>query len=79
MRSIIINNQFIIDVATDCLSFVVQDGGSKYAASEGMDYGCVFSPCHWTIAAQNTREMDDGASSGLGSSETTSPLVPGGT
>ena len=42
-------NQVIIDLAMDCFSFVVQDGGSKYAASEGMDYGCVFAPCEWTV------------------------------
>jgi lipopolysaccharide transport system ATP-binding protein len=44
-----VNNQVIIDLATDCFSFVVQDGGSKYAASEGLDYGCVFAPCEWTL------------------------------
>jgi len=44
-----VHNQVIIDLATDCFSFLVQDGGSKYAASEGLDYGCVFAPCEWTI------------------------------
>lgn len=44
-----VNNQVIIDLVPDCFSFVVQDGGSKFAASEGMDYGCVFAPCEWTL------------------------------
>jgi hypothetical protein len=44
-----VHNQFTIDVVVDCFSFTVQDGGSKYAASEGLDYGCVFAPCAWTI------------------------------
>jgi lipopolysaccharide transport system ATP-binding protein len=47
-----VNNQFIIDVVLNAFTFIVQDGGSKYAASEGMDYGCVFSPCQWTLAYQ---------------------------
>ena len=42
-------NQVIVDLALDCFSFMVQDGGSKYAASEGQDYGCVFAPCQWTM------------------------------
>jgi lipopolysaccharide transport system ATP-binding protein len=45
-----VNNQFVIDIALNAFTFIVQDGGSKYSASEGMDYGCVFSPCQWTLA-----------------------------
>ncbi len=44
-----VHNQFVIDPASDCFSFVVQDGGSKYAASEGVAYGCVFAPCNWSV------------------------------
>jgi lipopolysaccharide transport system ATP-binding protein len=44
-----VNNLFHIDLNFDCFSFTVQDGGSKYAASEGLDYGCVFAPCEWTL------------------------------
>lgn len=55
--STFVNNQFIIDVAWDCFTFVVQDGGSKYAASEGLDYGCVFAPCEWTIVHQGGRKV----------------------
>lgn len=46
----LVNNQVLIDIAVDGLSFVVQDAGSKYAASEGMDYGCVFAPCDWRMS-----------------------------
>ena len=41
-------NQVVIDDVPNALSFIVQDGGSKYAATEGLDYGSVFSPCEWT-------------------------------
>jgi len=44
-----VNNQVVIAGVSDALSFTIQDGGSKYAASEGLDYGCVFDPCRWTI------------------------------
>lgn len=44
-----VHNQVVIDSAPNAFSFVVQDGGSKYAASDGLDYGCVFSPCDWTV------------------------------
>jgi lipopolysaccharide transport system ATP-binding protein len=43
-------NQMIFDLAEDALSFTVIDGGSKYAASEGLDYGCVFVDCKWSVA-----------------------------
>ena len=52
-----VNNQFIIDLVADCFSFVVHDGGSKYAASEGMDYGCVFAPCEWTLKYEGQPAM----------------------
>lgn len=42
-------NQIIFDLANDALSVTVIDGGSKYAASEGLDYGCVFVDCKWSI------------------------------
>jgi len=45
-----VNNQVVIDGVDHALTFVVQDGGSKYAASEGMDYGTVFAPCQWTLS-----------------------------
>lgn len=42
-------NQVIFDLVDDALSVTVIDGGSKYAASEGLDYGCVFVDCKWTV------------------------------
>jgi lipopolysaccharide transport system ATP-binding protein len=42
-------NQIVVDSAPNAFSFVIQDGGSKYAASDGTDYGCVFSPCRWQL------------------------------
>ncbi|MBY0579466.1 MAG: ABC transporter ATP-binding protein [Burkholderiales bacterium] len=44
-----IPNQAILDLVEDALSVTVVDGGSKYAASEGLDYGCVFVDCKWVI------------------------------
>jgi lipopolysaccharide transport system ATP-binding protein len=42
-------NQVIFHLVQDALSVSVYDGGSKYAASEGLDYGCVFVDCYWTV------------------------------
>ncbi len=42
-------NQVIFHLVEDALSVTVVDGGSKYAASEGLDYGCVFVDCRWSI------------------------------
>jgi hypothetical protein len=44
-------NLVVIDDVPNALTFVLQDGGSKYAATEGLDYGCVFSPCEWTASS----------------------------
>jgi hypothetical protein len=48
--ALFVSNQVVLDVVDDAFSFVVQDGGSKYAASEGLDYGCVFACCEWAVA-----------------------------
>jgi lipopolysaccharide transport system ATP-binding protein len=42
-------NQVIFDLVEDAFSITVIDGGSKYAASEGLDYGCVFVDCKWSV------------------------------
>ena len=42
-------NQATYHLIRDALSINVFDGGSKYAASEGMDYGCVFVDCAWSF------------------------------
>jgi lipopolysaccharide transport system ATP-binding protein len=44
-----IPNQLVIDLIPDAFTIRVIDGGSKYAASEGLDYGCVFVDCAWTV------------------------------
>ena len=52
--AIYLPNKIIYDRASDALSIVVIDGGSKYAASEGVDYGCVFVDCKWDITPNST-------------------------
>jgi len=42
-------NQVTFDLVRDALSVTVYDGGSKYAASEWHDYGCVFVNCKWSV------------------------------
>ena len=42
-------NQVIFDLIEDAFSITVIDGGSKYAANEGLDYGCVFVDCKWSV------------------------------
>lgn len=51
-------NQMIFDIVEDALSITVIDGGSKYAASEGLDYGCVFVDCKWSINSPSTNLND---------------------
>jgi lipopolysaccharide transport system ATP-binding protein len=42
-------NQVTFNLVRDALSITVYDGGSKYAASEWHDYGCVFVDCKWSV------------------------------
>ena len=42
-------NMEILELAPDALTATIVDGGSKYAASEGLDYGCVFVNCEWDV------------------------------
>jgi lipopolysaccharide transport system ATP-binding protein len=53
---VFVNNQVVMDSVDNALSFVVQDGGSKYAASEGIDYGMVFAPCRWKVSVRSDGE-----------------------
>lgn len=46
---VFVHNQITMDSVPDAISFAVRDGGTKYAANEEIDYGSVFSPCHWTM------------------------------
>ncbi len=49
-------NQVIFDLVNDALTVTVVDGGSKYAASEGLDYGCVFVDCQWSLEETRTQK-----------------------
>ncbi|MBX7171162.1 MAG: ABC transporter ATP-binding protein [Pyrinomonadaceae bacterium] len=42
-------HQLTIELIEDAVFFSVFDGGTKYAQSEGMDYGVVFSPCESSV------------------------------
>ena len=43
--ALFIPHQRVIELQDDAIRFSIFDSGSKYAQSEGMDYGVVFSPC----------------------------------
>jgi lipopolysaccharide transport system ATP-binding protein len=48
--ALIIPHQLVIESSEDdVLFFSVYDAGTKYAQSEGMDYGLIFSPCKISI------------------------------
>jgi lipopolysaccharide transport system ATP-binding protein len=44
-----VHNQFIIHLLENVLMIDVADGGSKYAASEGLDYGYIFFDPKWSL------------------------------
>ena len=48
--AIYIPNQVIFQNIEDVFSIRIVDGGSKYAANDGLDYGCVFVDCKWSVA-----------------------------
>lgn len=39
----------IVDLIEDAIGINVIDAGSMFASYEGMDYGCVFADCKWSI------------------------------
>jgi lipopolysaccharide transport system ATP-binding protein len=43
-------HQLIIDLVVDAFSISIVDGGSEYAASEGMDYGYIFFDPVWKFS-----------------------------
>lgn len=43
--ALFVPHQQIIELIEDVMTFSVFDSGTKYAQSEGLDYGLVFSPC----------------------------------
>ena len=46
-------NQFHIELIENAVSFSVFDNGTKYAQSEGLDYGVIFSPCKLVVTKQS--------------------------
>ena len=46
-------NQFHIELIENVTSFSVFDNGTKYAQSEGLDYGVIFSPCKLVVTKQS--------------------------
>ncbi len=47
--ALFVPHQDIIELIEDVVHFSVFDSGTKYAQSEGLDYGLVFSPCETSI------------------------------
>jgi len=47
--ALFIPHQLIIELIEDVIFFSIFDAGTKYALSEGLDYGLVFSPCETSI------------------------------
>lgn len=47
--ALFVPHQFIIELIEDAVYFSVFDAGTKYAQSEGLDYGVVFSPCESVV------------------------------
>lgn len=51
--ALFIPHQLIIELIDEAAFFSVFDGGTKYAQSEGMDYGLIFSPCETVVEQIN--------------------------
>ena len=47
--ALFVPHQLIIELLEDAIYFSVFDSGTKYAQSEGMDYGLIFSPCATSV------------------------------
>jgi lipopolysaccharide transport system ATP-binding protein len=47
--ALFVPHQAIIELIEDVMVFSVFDSGTKYAQSEGLDYGLVFSPCEIAV------------------------------
>ena len=50
--ALFIPHQIIIELIEDVVYFSVFDSGTKYAQSEGVDYGLIFSPCQWKVTQE---------------------------
>lgn len=53
--SLFVPHQYIIESVADILFFSIFDSGTKYAHSEGVDYGVIFSPVQWTVKRSTSR------------------------
>ncbi len=47
--ALFVPHQVIIELIENVVFFSVFDSGTKYAQSEGLDYGLVFSPCKTSV------------------------------
>lgn len=50
--ALFVPHQLIIELIEDAVYFSIFDSGTKYAQSEGTDYGLIFSPCEWTVTQE---------------------------
>ena len=44
-----IPNMLLIDLRENARRIIITDAGSELVMYDGLDYGCVFSPCEWII------------------------------
>lgn len=51
--ALFIPHQLIIELIEDAVYFSIFDSGTKYALSEGTDYGLIFSPCQWEVTQKS--------------------------
>ncbi len=51
--ALFVPHQTIIELIEDAMFFSVFDSGTKYALSEGLDYGLIFSPCEVSVRELN--------------------------
>jgi len=51
--ALFVPHQLIIELIEDAVYFSIFDSGTKYAQSEGTDYGLIFSPCQWKVTRQS--------------------------
>ncbi len=52
-----LRNVGFVDWVEDVLPITNVDGGSEFYAHEGMDYGCVFGNCEWSLDQSNNQSV----------------------
>lgn len=52
-----LRNVGFVDWVEDVLPITIVDGGSEFYAHEGMDYGCVFGNCEWSLDQSNNQSV----------------------